>query len=277
MLDQKIRRIVNLVLKSQSLLPSTWTKSNQVCLIEITMCSSLSINTIKISLRYESFWGIPLWVVTTLDVFPSFSFWCAVHFCFKHLMAYSDSVFAETSVRSPRKVFMLTIKNDIYRIKVSQYYVIWPEDIVTDGPLQRSCCWRESFLGFSSSASGWIYTVYIQYISRTYSLYIYNYIQIYRAARNDKGPPVNNYASTRWPPRWRDLVSSDMLLWSPQKSFIYSTKLIFIYDQSAPNQSWCIFENKTTAQMALSNVDSFWGSQIIQLDKKKCTHLKTHA
>ena len=35
-------------------------------------------------------------------------------------------------------------------------------------------------------------------------MYIYNYIHIWRAARNVKNPPANNYAGKRsaWTPAW---------------------------------------------------------------------------
>ena len=55
-------------------------------------------------------------------------------------------------------------------------------------------CWRASFLGFCLGGRPAIYTIYIPYISFLYSMYIYNYMHIWQAARNVKNPPANSYA-----------------------------------------------------------------------------------
>ena len=56
-------------------------------------------------------------------------------------------------------------------------------------------CWLASFLAFCLGGRPAIYTIYIPYISLIYSIYIYNYMHIWRAARNVKTTPANNYAS----------------------------------------------------------------------------------
>ena len=59
--------------------------------------------------------------------------------------------------------------------------------------IQQHSCWRASFLAFCLGRRPAIYTIYIPYISFIYSMYIYNYLHIWRAARNVKNPPANNY------------------------------------------------------------------------------------
>ena len=54
-------------------------------------------------------------------------------------------------------------------------------------------CWRASFLAFCLGGRPAIYNIYVPYISCMYSMYIYNYVHIWRAARNVKNPPANNY------------------------------------------------------------------------------------
>ena len=56
-------------------------------------------------------------------------------------------------------------------------------------------CWRASFLAFCLGRRPAKYTIYIPYISFIYSMYIYNYIHIWQAARNVKNSPANNYGS----------------------------------------------------------------------------------
>ena len=56
-------------------------------------------------------------------------------------------------------------------------------------------CWRTSFLAFCLGGRPAIYTIYIPYVSFIHSRYIYNYMHIWRAARNVKNPPANNYAA----------------------------------------------------------------------------------
>ena len=55
-------------------------------------------------------------------------------------------------------------------------------------------CWRAWFLAFCLGGRPAIYTRYIPYISFIYSMYIYNYMHVWRAARNVRDPPANNYA-----------------------------------------------------------------------------------
>ena len=55
-------------------------------------------------------------------------------------------------------------------------------------------CWRASFLAFCLGGRPAIYTIYIPYISLIYSMYISNYMHIWRATRNVKITPANNYA-----------------------------------------------------------------------------------
>ena len=64
-------------------------------------------------------------------------------------------------------------------------------------------CWRASFLAFCLGGRPAIYTIYIPYISMIYSMCTYNYIHIWRAARNVKNSPANNYG---------DVTSSDFVL-----------------------------------------------------------------
>ena len=61
--------------------------------------------------------------------------------------------------------------------------------------LSHHSCWRASFLAFCLGGRPAIYTINIPYISFIYSMYIYNYLHIWRAARNVKNPPANNYVS----------------------------------------------------------------------------------
>ena len=56
-------------------------------------------------------------------------------------------------------------------------------------------CWLASFLAFCLGGRPAIYTIYIPYISLIYSIYTYNYMHIWRAARNVKITPANNYAA----------------------------------------------------------------------------------
>ena len=53
-------------------------------------------------------------------------------------------------------------------------------------------CWRASFFTFCLGGRPVIYTIYKPYISFIYSMYIYNYILIWRAAHDVKHPPANN-------------------------------------------------------------------------------------
>ena len=50
-------------------------------------------------------------------------------------------------------------------------------------------CWRASFLAFCLGGRPAIYTINIPYISFIYSMYIYNYLHIWRAARNVQNRP----------------------------------------------------------------------------------------
>ena len=69
-------------------------------------------------------------------------------------------------------------------ICVPQHYSIWLP--------QHHSCWRASFFAFCPGGRPAIYTIYIPYISLIYSIYIYNYMHIWRAARNVKTTPANN-------------------------------------------------------------------------------------
>ena len=60
--------------------------------------------------------------------------------------------------------------------------------------------WRASFLAFCLG----MYTIYIPCTSSVYSMYVYNYIHIWRAACNVQNPPANNYGS-HWVPFVVDL------------------------------------------------------------------------
>ena len=70
------------------------------------------------------------------------------------------------------------------------------ETLVT---LEVNChsCWRASVLAFCRGGRPVICIIYIPCISCTYSMYIYTYIHIWRAARNVKNLPANNYVTSR--------------------------------------------------------------------------------
>ena len=56
-------------------------------------------------------------------------------------------------------------------------------------------CWRASFLAFCLGGRPAICTIYIPDISFIYPMCIYNYLHLWRAARNVKNPPASNYAA----------------------------------------------------------------------------------
>ena len=63
------------------------------------------------------------------------------------------------------------------------------ENLASSVPWREHSCWQASFLAFCR-----IYIIYIPLISFIYSMYTYNYIHIWRAARTVKNPPASNYA-----------------------------------------------------------------------------------
>ena len=130
----------------------------------------------------------------------------------------SVAVLAETLLRSPWKLFIFIIKKYIYRINASKKKLTWfwkklhwqwrLKHRVCNDAWSRLCvqrtscqrcamhhsCWRASFLAFCLGGRPAICTIYIPDISFTYPMYIYNYLHLWRAARNVKNPPANNYA-----------------------------------------------------------------------------------
>ena len=82
----------------------------------------------------------------------------------------SASFSTELSVRSPQKLFYLILKK---------------EALLLAGVI----------FGFlSKRAARRIYYTHTLYTPFIYSMYVYNYIHMWRAARNVKNPPANNYA-----------------------------------------------------------------------------------
>ena len=58
-------------------------------------------------------------------------------------------------------------------------------------------CWRASFLAFCRGGQPAIYTIAIPYLSIVYSMYTYNYLHVWRAARKVKTPPADNYVAMK--------------------------------------------------------------------------------
>ena len=77
------------------------------------------------------------------------------------------------------------------------HWWLWLQRYRSTTTMQRTLlehsCRQASFLSFCLCGRPAIYTIYVPYISCIYSMYIYNYIHTWRAARNVKNAPTNNY------------------------------------------------------------------------------------
>ena len=77
------------------------------------------------------------------------------------------------------------------------HWWLWLQRYRSTTTMQRTLlehsCRQASFLSFCLCGRPAIYTIYVPYISCIYSMYIYNYIHTWRAARNVERPPANNY------------------------------------------------------------------------------------
>ena len=89
-----------------------------------------------------------------------------------------------TAKHSNKGVFISVVKLD------AGYQNAW-------SPCVQYAChhsfWRASILAFCLGGLPAIYTIYTPCISFICSMYVYNYIHIWRAARNVKKTPANNY------------------------------------------------------------------------------------
>ena len=65
--------------------------------------------------------------------------------------------------------------------------------------VRRVVVGERHFLAFCLGGRPTIYTIRIPPISLIYSMYIYNYSHVWRAARNCKNPPANNYGASHRP------------------------------------------------------------------------------
>ena len=107
--------------------------------------------------------------------------------------------------------FLLSLSSIVVPLRIAALQCCWHSGY-------NHSCWWASFLACCLGGRPALYNIYIPHISLIYSMYIYNYMHIWRAGRNVKTTPANNYGYNR-------KVTQTSLIFSLKKAHFFDLDL----------------------------------------------------